>query len=294
MAVFIGLVYLTVSNPSGADFPEFSPDRSAPMEIVVKSLPWFRCYTEIIDDEKLCLLAFEDRWHYVALLACKAKGLIDQSDEFMREKIRRKFGLTLDEFDKCIARLAKVKLIDPTTLEPNGWASRQFESDSSKGRVKAFREKQKASKGYSNDDVTPIDRYSNGNVTFQDTDTDTDKETDTEEKHISIKPKKNHAISKPDGVNETIWRDFLTHRKSLNAPVSSTVLAGFEREAKKAGVSLEDAIRISIERGWRGFRASWELEKPSVPAKPKMDEKTKHYLRLTGRAHLIDKEVVDV
>ena len=41
--------------------------------------PWFRLYNEIIDDEKLLLLAFQDRWHYVALLALKNKGVRDEN-----------------------------------------------------------------------------------------------------------------------------------------------------------------------------------------------------------------------
>jgi len=256
-------------------------------------MPWFRFYGEAVDDEKLRLLDFGDRWQFVALLCLKSQGVLDEpSDPLLRRKVAVKLGVDMATLDEIARRLADVGLIDQESLQPVAWDNRQYQSDSSKDRTRAYRERQRLLTATKKSQ----ERHGDGGVTAQDTDTDTDtdKETDTEEKHISIKPKKNPAMSRPDSVNETIWRDFLTHRKSLNAPVSTTVLAGFEREAKKAGVSLEDAIRISIERGWRGFRASWELEKPSVPAKPKMDEKTKHYLRLTGRAHLIDKEVVDV
>ena len=37
-----------------------------------ETMQWFRLYAGIVDDEKLRLLAFEDRWHYVALLALKS------------------------------------------------------------------------------------------------------------------------------------------------------------------------------------------------------------------------------
>jgi len=131
----------------------------------VSGLQWFRMYAEAVDDEKLGLLAFEDRWHYVAILCCKAKGLIDPSDEFMRAKVQRKLGLTQDEFDKAIARLARVRLIDPKTLEPLAWDKRQFTSDTSKERVRQYRERMK--------------RNSNVTVTAQETDTDTDTETDS-------------------------------------------------------------------------------------------------------------------
>ncbi|EXU79084.1 hypothetical protein AX13_08315 [Comamonas aquatica DA1877] len=43
-----------------------------------KQLPWFRVYTRMVDDDKLKLLAFEDRWHFVALLCLKGEGLLDR------------------------------------------------------------------------------------------------------------------------------------------------------------------------------------------------------------------------
>lgn len=42
----------------------------------MSNMPRFRAYTEMVDDEKLRLLAFEDRWHYVALLCLKGQGVI--------------------------------------------------------------------------------------------------------------------------------------------------------------------------------------------------------------------------
>lgn len=45
------------------------------------SNPWLRLYTEAVDDEKLRLLAFEDRWHFIAILCCKGKGIIDETKQ---------------------------------------------------------------------------------------------------------------------------------------------------------------------------------------------------------------------
>jgi len=61
-------------------------------------------------------------------------------------------------------------------------------------------------------------------------------------------------------ISEDLQEDFLKHRKSLKAPITKTVLSGFQREADKAGISINDAVRISIERGWRGFKADWHNE----------------------------------
>lgn len=90
---------------------------------------WFRVYAEMVDDDKLGLLSFEDRWHYVALLCCKAKGLLDPSDEFMLEKVRKKLGLSLKDLGKLADRLARVRLIDRQSLEPIAWDKRQRKSD---------------------------------------------------------------------------------------------------------------------------------------------------------------------
>jgi hypothetical protein len=82
------------------------------------------------------------------------------------------------------------------------------------------------------------------------------------------KPKKQAKSEKEDesellkayGIPDDLAHDFIAHRKTKRASVSKTVLNGFKREANKAGIPLEDAIRISIERGWQGFNASWDWQ----------------------------------
>ena len=46
-------------------------------------------------------------------------------------------------------------------------------------------------------------------------------------------------------------------RKQQKSPITETVINGIQREAIKAGVTLEDALRTCCERGWRGFKAEW-------------------------------------
>lgn len=74
------------------------------------------------------------------------------------------------------------------------------------------------------------------------------------------KSEKTKPIEKPEGVNEQTWLDFIAHRKLKKAAVSNTVIEGFKREAQKAGITLQQAIAYSIERGWIGFNASWYSE----------------------------------
>ena len=140
-------------------------------------MPWFRAYTEMVDDEKLRLLAFEDRWHFVALLCLKGQGLIDEGGSLLMRKVAVKLGLSVREVEEVARRLAEVGLIDATTLQPLAWDNRQMKSDSSAERVKAYRERQKQGK-------KPEESNGNGGcnvtVTAQDKDTDTDKETEEE------------------------------------------------------------------------------------------------------------------
>ena len=69
------------------------------------------------------------------------------------------------------------------------------------------------------------------------------------------------AINPPAGVSEDVWKDFCQHRKALRAAITQTAVDGIDREARKAGWSLESALRECIVRGWRGFKAEW-VNKP--------------------------------
>ena len=96
-----------------------------------KELPWLRLYTEIIDDEKIGLLSFEDRWHYVALLCMKRKGILDRQSDLRERQIALKLGLSVAELDSVKKRLAGADLIDDD-MQPLSWDKRQFESDQDK------------------------------------------------------------------------------------------------------------------------------------------------------------------
>ncbi|MGF6968148.1 hypothetical protein OKW43_005176 [Paraburkholderia sp. WC7.3g] len=99
-----------------------------------------------------------------------------------------------------------------------------------------------------------------------------------EEKNRNIKPKnKNIRASRFDaqarlvslGVNPQIASDWLTLRSGKRASVTETAIAGIEREAAKAGMSLNNALQTCCERAWAGFRASWlDRERHSGPGPP--------------------------
>lgn len=128
-------------------------------------LKWFRAYAGIVDDDKLRLLAFEDRWHFVALCALKCSGLLDEPDSPLRNrKIAVKLGVQVRELEEIARRLQEVGLIDKN-LNPTKWDDLQYRSDKSTERVQKFREKQHRN---------GVKRFSNVSATAQETETDTE------------------------------------------------------------------------------------------------------------------------
>ena len=81
--------------------------------------------------------------------------------------------------------------------------------------------------------------------------------------------KKNTKKSESDllaefGIVGQLAEDFIAHRKSKRAAITKTVLVGYQREAHKAGIPLAEAITISIERNWQGFKAGWNWRDDKV------------------------------
>ncbi|MDN2710627.1 YdaU family protein [Janthinobacterium sp. SUN118] len=59
------------------------------------------------------------------------------------------------------------------------------------------------------------------------------------------------------GVDSQIVADFKALRTKHKAPITQTAIQGIVREAEKAGLTLEGALRICCERGWRSLKAEW-------------------------------------
>jgi uncharacterized protein YdaU (DUF1376 family) len=95
------------------------------------------------------------------------------------------------------------------------------------------------------------------------------------------------ALSCPPGIPNDLWEDFCQHRKALRASLTQTALNGIEREALKAGWSLEAALRECVLRGWRGFKAEWVRDKKTdnLLSFSEREEivKRKRWEQMTGR-----------
>lgn len=59
------------------------------------------------------------------------------------------------------------------------------------------------------------------------------------------------------GVTPTVATDYIALRAKKRATVTQTVIDGVLREAKTIGMSLDEALRKCVERGWQGFEAKW-------------------------------------
>lgn len=247
-------------------------------------MPWFRMYTDSVDDEKLRLIAASDRWYYIAILCCKGKGIIDDGGALLKRKVAVKLGLQVDELEEVLRRLAEVGLIDRDTLEPLGWEGRQFKSDSDSTaaeRKRNQRERARLTAQGSEGDVTE----GHGHVTRdtkRDTDrdvtnvtrTDTEADTDTEEeqnKNTTHTRKRGAGasdgdeVAKPlgekdlnaEGVDRQHAKDWLTIRKAKRLPLTPTAWAEVKLEAEKVGMTPQQAVECAVKSGWAGFKGSW-------------------------------------
>lgn len=128
---------------------------------------------------------------------------------------------------------------------------REREDDSSTERVRAFRERQRQS--------------AQGNATErQETPRgEESREEETSSLRSEGRPARKRASAtpgRPEDVAEQVWADWLALRARKRAPVTETVLQGAREEAGKAGMPLEEFLRVWCARGSQGMQAAWLRE----------------------------------
>ena len=69
------------------------------------------------------------------------------------------------------------------------------------------------------------------------------------------------------GVDKEVLQDWLDVRKKKKAANTKTAFTGLITEIKKSGLSAADAIKISAENSWAGFKASWYINIKDVQNK---------------------------
>ena len=78
------------------------------------------------------------------------------------------------------------------------------------------------------------------------------------------KPNKATGVACPDGLDSSLWIDFLTMRKAKKLPMTQTALDGLTKQAEKIGWTLAQVIEECVNRGWGGFKAEWLTQKSNV------------------------------
>ena len=231
----------------------------------MSELPWFRAYTKMVDDEKLRLLAFEDRWHFMAILCLKGQGILDNSDPLMLRKVAVKMGLDLRTLEEVARRLDEVGLIDKATLQPVKWDSLQHRSDADttaaeRKRRQRQRERSEADAGNEKPPVCAdphlgkqpenMSRVTVTNVTRTDTDTDTDKEEEKDKKH---KRDAAPGFVLPDWIPADTWAAFMETRKAKKAKSTDYALSLIVKSLERLKADGHDPVEVldtSIKAGW--------------------------------------------
>lgn len=106
-------------------------------------------------------------------------------------------------------------------------------------------------------DVGHTEGHSQGTVRAQSGHTQEEGKEGKKERKKKIYTKKDDVSEWQKRLSPELWADFKKHRAAKRAPITATSLKGIEREAAKAGISFERAVKVLVERGWTGFKAEW-------------------------------------
>ena len=94
-------------------------------------------------------------------------------------------------------------------------------------------------------------------------------------------------VTCPNGLDVSVWQDWLKIRKSKKAPLTATAWKLFVNECQKAGWSIEDAIKECCLRNWASFKAEWlkpeEKNKGTSFRERDEAEKRRKWEEMTGR-----------
>jgi len=83
--------------------------------------------------------------------------------------------------------------------------------------------------------------------------------TETEARKPSVSPvqQRNPKYQKPDDVEQSVWDNFVAHRKTKRGAITELVMQSIQSEADKAGWSLNDALAEIVVCNWATFKAEY-------------------------------------
>ncbi|MGO3890101.1 MAG: hypothetical protein ACTJHW_03900 [Paenalcaligenes sp.] len=154
-----------------------------------QKMPWFRVYTDFLNDPKMISLAFEDQRHFMGVLALKSDGALDEGcdADLLDRIVAQRLWIDHAVIREVKKRLIAVGLID-SDWQPLAWDKRQMRSDvdpTNAERQRRYRQKKKEEEPAAESADSSVSSDSNGSnalrnapVTALDKETDTDKETE--------------------------------------------------------------------------------------------------------------------
>jgi hypothetical protein len=96
-------------------------------------------------------------------------------------------------------------------------------------------------------------------------------------------------VDPPADVGQQVWADWFALRKAKRAPVTATVIEGARKEAAKAGMTLEEFLKVWCQRGSQGLQADWlkpnERNQSKSFAQQEREMGWKRWEEMTGRQH---------
>lgn len=200
----------------------------------MKSLSWFRMYSEFLTDPVIKLLAFEDRAHFVSALCMKSMGVLDKSyptPELRKRVISSLVGLSsvsgapgeLPAIDQARDRLMAVGLIDED-WQPLNWNKRQFQSDSSTERTRRWRETSQQRHG----DALEQSRY-------------------------RAEQSRAEGVTPPPGLDWESFSKWERYRSQIGKPLAPASLFAAQRKLVAFGKDQAAVVEQSIANGWHGL-----------------------------------------
>jgi uncharacterized protein YdaU (DUF1376 family) len=131
----------------------------------------------------------------------------------------------------------------------DGWIHYRANKEIAKAGDKSEKAKASANARWGKKDANALPTQSDSNATHNTLPITQDTEHKTQ--------KKATVVATPFGVSDSVWQEFIAHRKSKKARVTQLVIDGIQKEASIAGWSLEDALKETIVRNWQSFKADW-------------------------------------
>lgn len=214
---------------------------------------WLRLYHDLLKDEKIISLAFEDQRHYIGVLILKSEGTLDKAiDENLLDRI---VAQTL-WIDHAIIRDVKKRLVDVGLIsekwQPIAWDKRQVQSDgniSNAERQKRYRDRKKLQ---DNDSNVTRNVTSNGAEKKREEKNREDNTPDTP-KIFSFTLNRNTSV-------ENLSREYLLNLKEhIENSTYSLTYEDFINGLESKGTKYKNFK--SAYNTWGKNKAKWDLER---------------------------------